>query len=274
MRPTWKLGLCGALVGVASFLLLVAPAVPANQSVSATVLPNGWKVTPAGKIVALAGDMPLRVLPLPDGRRVLVLTGGYHDHSLSIVDIAGGKILNTLELGKDWAGLATDSAGSTVFVSGGGPVPMGFERNLARNPVDAVVRESLSKPILRVSLQKDQLAPLPGLSIPDLAEKDRFIAGVAVARDGALFVVNTEADTVYKLHAGDGSVLASVKVGYRPFGIAISPDFQAVAVSNWGDKSVSLLEPASLKEISRVEVEAHPSDLAYGPDGRLFVANA
>ena len=96
-----------------------------------------------------------------------------------------------------------------------------------------MVRESLSKPILRASLQKDQLAPLPGLSIAGLEEKDRFIAGVAVARDGALYVVNTQADTVYKLHAGDGSVLASVKVGYRPFGIAISADFQAVAVSNW-----------------------------------------
>ena len=83
--------------------------VPADQSVSPTVLPNGWKITPAGRIVALAGDMPLRVLPLPDGRRALVLTGGYHDHSLSIVDIAGGKILQTLELGKDWAGLAADS---------------------------------------------------------------------------------------------------------------------------------------------------------------------
>ena len=137
-----------------------------------------------------------------------------------------------------------------------------------------MVRESLARPILRVSLQKDQLTSLPGLSIPGLAEKDRFIAGVAVARDGALYVVNTEADTVYKLHAGDGSVLASVKVGYRPFGIAISPDYQAVAVSNWGDKSVSLLEPASLEEISRVEVEAQPSDLVYAPDGRLFVANA
>jgi len=274
MRPTWKLVLCGALVGVASFLLLSAPVVPADQSAAPTVLPNGWKMTPAGRIVALAGDMPLRVLPLPDGRRALVLTGGYHDHSLSIVDIASGKILRNLELGKDWAGLAVDSAGSTLFVSGGGPVPNGLERNLAKTPVDAVVRESLSKPVLRVSMQKDQLTPLPGLAIPGLAEKDRFIAGVAAARDGALYIVNTEADTVYKLHAGDGSVLESVKVGYRPFGIAISPDFQAVAVSNWGDQSVSLLEPASLKEIARVGVETHPSDLAYAPDGRLFVANA
>jgi len=274
MRSTWKLILCGGLVSVASFLLLSAPVAPADQSVSPTVLPSGWKITPAGKILTLAGDMPLRVLPLSDGRRTLVLTGGYHDHSLSIVDIAGGKILRTLELGKDWAGLATDSAGSTVYVSGGGQVPNGFERNLAKSPVDAVVRDSLTKPILRVSLQKDQLTPLPGLSISGLAEKDRFIAGVAIARDGALYVVNTQADTVYKLHAEDGSVLASVKVGYRPFGIAISPDFQTVAVSNWGDKSVSLLEPAGLKEISRVEVETHPSDLAYARDGRLFVVNA
>jgi YVTN family beta-propeller protein len=254
--------------------MLSAPVVPADQSVPATVLPNGWKVTPAGRIVALAGDMPLRVLPLPDGRRALVLTGGYHDHSLSIVDIASGKILHNLELGKVWAGLAFDSAGSTVYVSGGGRVPSGFERNLVRTPVDAVVRGSLTNPILRVSMQRDQLTPLPGLSIPGLKEEDRFIAGVAVARDGALFVVNTEADTIYKLHAEDGSVQASVKVGYRPFGITISPDFQAVAVSNWGDKSVSLLEPASLKEISRVPVESHPCDLAYSPDGRLFVANA
>lgn len=143
------------------------------------------------------------------------------------------KILHNLELGKDWSGLAIDSVGSTVFVCGGGPVVEMFERNLERTPVDAAVRESLSKPILRVSLQKDQPALLPGISIPDLAEKDRFISGVAAARDGALYVVNTETDTVYKLHAEDGSVLASVKVGYRPFGIAISADFQAVAVSNW-----------------------------------------
>ena len=82
--------------------------------------------------MALPGDMPLRVLPLPDGRRALILTGGYHDHSLSVVDIAGGKTLHNLELGKDWAGLATDSAGSTVYVSGGGPILKKFEKAIWR----------------------------------------------------------------------------------------------------------------------------------------------
>ena len=274
MRPHWKSILCGALIGAASFLMMAGRNVPAEQSVQPTVLPNGWKVTPAGKLVPLAGDMPLRVLPLPDGHRVLILTGGYHDHSLSLVDIASGKVLQNLELGKVWAGLAADANFSTLYVSGGGPAPKGFERNLARNNVDPVLRGSIVDPLLRVSMQKGQLAPMPGLAIPGLADKDRFIAGVAVARDGSLFVVNTENDTVYKLFASDGSVSASAKVGYRPFGIAISPDFQTVAVSNWGDKSVSLLEPAMLGEIARVPVEAQPTDLVYAPDGRLFVANA
>ena len=133
---------------------------------------------------------------------------------------------------------------------------------------------SLSKPILRVSLQKDQLAPLPGLSIAGLAEKDRFIAGVAVARDGALYVVNTAGR--HGLQAAcRGWIRAGVGEGrVSPLRHCHLSRFQAVAVSNWGDKSVSLLEPASLKEIARVGVETHPSDLAYAPDGRLFVANA
>ncbi len=215
-----------------------------------------------------------RVLPLPDGRRALVLTGGFHDHSLSVVDIAGGKVLQTLELGKDWAGLAADSTASTLYISGGGPVTKQFIDDLEKNSVDAVVRESFSQPILRASLRSGRLAALPSLSIPGLAENDRYIAGMAVDRDGALLVVNMETDTVYKVRVEDGSVLASVKVGFRPFGIAIASDSQTVAVSNWGDKSVSLLEPASLKERVRVQVETHPTDLAYAPDGRLFVTNA
>jgi YVTN family beta-propeller protein len=274
MRPHSKLVLGSVLMAVASFLLLAGRVAPAEQDVQPTLLPNGWKVTPAGTIVPLAGDMPLRVLALPDGRRALVLTGGYHDHSLSLVDIAQGKVLQNLELAKVWAGLAVDATGSTFYVSGGGPAPEGFERVLARAPIDPIVSGSVSDPLLRVSMQNDRLTPLPGLPIPGLADNDRFIAGVAVARDGALYVVNTEDDSVYKLYTGDGSVRASAKVGYRPFGIAISPDFQAVAVSNWGDRTVSLLEPAMLGEINRVPVEAQPSDLVYAPDGRLFVANA
>src|SRR5208337_268932 len=65
MRANWKL-VCGSiLVGVAGFLVLAASVVGADKRAAPTVLPNGWKITPAGRAVALPGDMPLRVLPLP-----------------------------------------------------------------------------------------------------------------------------------------------------------------------------------------------------------------
>ena len=272
MRSNWKVVLYGLLLA-AGFVLLAGTNVPATPNAASTELPSGWKITPAGRVVALAGDMPLRVLPLP-GSRALVLTGGYHDHSLSLIDIAAGKVLQTLELGKVWAGLGMDSSESNIFVSGGGPLLERPGRNFQGVPLEPVVRESMSLPVLRVTLRNNRFTPQPGLPIPGLAEKDRFIAGVAVGRDGALFVVNSQKNTVYKLFPNNGSVVASVKVGYRPFAIAISPDSLTVAVSNWGDKSVSLLAAATLKEFSRVPVGAQPSDLVYSSDGRLFVANA
>ncbi|HUZ46554.1 MAG TPA: bifunctional YncE family protein/alkaline phosphatase family protein [Terriglobia bacterium] len=272
MRANWRAVLCGALLAVSSLLLLNGRSAPAAESVTPVELPNGWSITPAGKIVDLAGDMPLSVLPLPRSRRALVLTGGYHDHSLSLVDLADGTVLQTLELGKVWAGLGMDR--QNIFVSGGGPLLDKTRLYLEKMPLDPVVRRSLSKPVLRVALENGRLVPRPGLAIPGLASKDRFIAGVAVGRGGALYVVNNETDTLYKLDAQEGSVLASAKVGYRPFAIAISPDSKTVAVSNWGGKSVSLLDPATLREIARVPVGAQPSDLAYAHDGRLFVANA
>jgi YVTN family beta-propeller protein len=273
MRPTSNIFSFRTLA-LAATLAGAALASHAANSASPVVLPNGWKVTPAGSIVALPGDMPLRVFPLPGGRRVLVLTGGYHDHSLSLVDVGRGRILHSLELGKAWAGLAVDPRNSTVFISGGGPAPKGFEAVLEGTPIDPTVRESLSTAVLRVSVEGDRLVPQPALAIPGLKEKDRFIAGLAVGPDGSLFVVNTQTDTVYKLRPQDGSLLASVQVGYRPFALALSRDSLTLAVSNWGDKTVSLLDASSLKETSRIAVGAHPSDLAYGPDGRLFVANA
>jgi len=150
--------LCGLLL-LAGFLLLAGSNVPATLNAAPTELPSGWKITPAGRVVNLAGDMPLRVLPLRGGR-ALVLTGGCHNHSLSLVDVAAGKVIETLELGKVWAGLGMDSSGQNIFVSGGGPLLQRFDRNLKRVPLDPVVRRSLTKPVLRVTLQNNRLTSL------------------------------------------------------------------------------------------------------------------
>jgi YVTN family beta-propeller protein len=264
---------------IARLALLAATTVPlsfATAAPSKTVLPNGWSITPAGTLVKLGGDMPLRIVPAPDGHSMLVVTGGFHDHAIDVIDPDSGAVRQHLLLAKAWAGLAVDPGGSTVYVSAGGSWD---QKDLAKIPekanfTPAVVAESLSKSVLRLGWSNGALTPQTGLAIAGLGDADRFIAGVALDHDKHLLAVNIQTDTLYKLDPASGQTLATVKLGYRPFQIALSADGAHVAVANWGDMSVSVLNTADLKETAHISVGVHPTDLAFGPDGRLFVANA
>jgi DNA-binding beta-propeller fold protein YncE len=244
----------------------------AAPAAAAVPLPNGWKISPAGRTVRLLGDMPLRIVTAADGKSVFVVSGGYHDQVLSQVDPRAAAVRNQLFLGKAWAGLAVDPSG-TVYVAGGGPSTKEVEADRAVAALPPELKAGLSQPVLRLTSSAGDLKALAGLSIAGLQEDTRFTAGLAVDAEN-LFVANIKNDTIYKLNTRSSATAGSVKVGYRPFQIALSPDRATLAVGNWGDKSVSLLDAASWVERVRVAVGTHPTDLAYGPDGRLFVANA
>jgi YVTN family beta-propeller protein len=263
----------GRVAGFFAVAAAVAAFSPAN-SAPKTMLPNGWSITPAGTLVKLGGDMPLRIVAAPDGRSMLVVTGGYHDHAIDVIDPDTGTVRQHLLLGKAWAGLAADHDGSTVYVSGGGPETKDLEKLPERAKLSPETLAGLSKSVLRLGWSNGALSMQTGLGIAGLTDDDRFIAGVAVDREKHVLALNIQTDTLYKLDAATGQTLATAKLGYRPFQMALSPDGARVAVANWGDKSVSLLDTADLRERVRVPVGIHPTDLAFAPDGRLFVANA
>src|SRR4051812_7852619 len=85
------------------------------------LLPNGWHLTPAGKHVVTT-DLPLNLLPLKDGKHVLVATSGYNKHELSLIDIGGSepKVVSSETVRQSWYGLALDKAEGKVWWSGGG----------------------------------------------------------------------------------------------------------------------------------------------------------
>src|SRR5437763_494430 len=78
-----------------------------TDSTGAVTLPNGWRITPAGKHIKLPGDLPMKMASA-GGSQLLVLTAGYHDHSLSVVDIKTREVTNTLDVVKAWDGMAFD----------------------------------------------------------------------------------------------------------------------------------------------------------------------
>ena len=78
-----------ALVIVASTFAQDKPNVPGSTS-TGFLLPNGWHLTPAGKHLVIT-DLPLNIVPLKDGKRVLIATSGYNRHELILADISGDE---------------------------------------------------------------------------------------------------------------------------------------------------------------------------------------
>ncbi len=258
--------------GLSAITALAQPPAP-----KAVTLPNGWRLTPAGTPIPLPGDLPLGMQFSPDGKYLLVNTAGYHDHEVSVLDPAALKVTQSVNLGKDWAGMCFDPEGDDLYVSGGGTPDAEFLNIAAKLGAPPAMRETFHHPILHLGFAGGVLTQKKPIDIPGLPETPkknvRFIAGLATGPDESLYAVNLQTDTVYKLAGKPRTVAASAVVGYRPYAIALSPDGQTLAVANWGGRSVSFLRASDLKETVRVTAGSHPNALAWAKDGRLFVAN-
>jgi len=239
-----------------------------------TRLPNGWHITPAGKAITLPGDLPLKMVFSPDGKFLLVNTGGWHDHGVSMIDAATNTLAQSVDVDKDWAGLCLDPSGRTVFVAAGqGDTPFYLAQAVKDGQPPRRIA-SLQQTVLRLGFAGGRLTLQPPLVVPALDGKERWTAGLAARRDGALYMAEVEGDVVYKLTGSPATVAATAHVGYHPYSVALSPDGKTLAVSNWGGESVSLLDADTLRESVRVTVGSHPNEMAWGQDGRLFVANS
>ncbi|MGI4791244.1 MAG: bifunctional YncE family protein/alkaline phosphatase family protein [Janthinobacterium lividum] len=239
-----------------------------------TRLPNGWRITPAGTPIALPGDLPLKMLFSPDGKYLLVNTGGYHNHSVDVIDPATNKLVQSVDVDKNWAGLCFDPAGRTVYAAAGEGTTAYYVAEAVKNKQSARRVAALQETILRLGYADGRLTLQPALPVPSLAGKEHFTAGLASGRDGSLYMAEIEGDQVYKFK-GDPAVLqASFKAHYHPYAAVLSPDGNTLAVSNMGGRSVSLLDAGDLKEVGQVAVGSHPNEMVWAKDGRLFVANA
>src|SRR5438105_5043480 len=65
------------------------------------LLPNGWTITPVGKHVPLT-DLPLNIVPLPDGKHALVATSGFNNHQLSLIDLTTATVLDQQTVRQSW----------------------------------------------------------------------------------------------------------------------------------------------------------------------------
>jgi YVTN family beta-propeller protein len=108
---------------------------------------------------------------------------------------------------------------------------------------------------------------------------------IAIA-DGLVFVVNTPSDTVDVINTGTRKIVARVKVGIDPVGIAVRPDGKEVWVSNHVSDSVSVIDNdpssptylnvvATVQEFDRTAKSTRfdePVGIAFASNEKAYVA--
>jgi YVTN family beta-propeller protein len=76
--------------------------------------------------------------------------------------------------------------------------------------------------------------------------------------DRRVYVSDGRAGTVTVLDAQNYGVLATVKVGTRPWGIALSPDGKYLFTANGPSNDVSVVDLATNTEVTRVKAGESP----------------
>jgi YVTN family beta-propeller protein len=234
-----------------------------------TLLPNGWKIAPAGRHIQV-GDLPLAMAESPDGRWLLVSNDGYALPTISIVDVQHQNVRGTLQLDHAWLGLAWHPDGKHVYVSGAANNTV-HELNwtdgvLTRGP-DIVLGRPMETP--RPEAESENI------NRPDPVPQS-FIGGLALTPDGTrMFAVHVLGQIVSAVDLKTGHVLHSIELPAEGYTTIVSPDGATLFVSLWGGAKILAYDTRTFAPRGEIPVGEHPNAMTMTKDGRrLFVACA
>jgi YVTN family beta-propeller protein len=232
--------------------IVPSPLPPGPDTPGGYLLPNGWKLTPAGDQIPL-GDLPLRVVIRPDGKFLVATNNGDGEQGLTVVDLERQQKVLTVPLARSWLGLQFSGDGKRLYVSGGG-----------------------DNKILVYDFGDKGLQALSHEIVLGDREQELFPAGVCVDKqEKRLYTPLNLSNELAVIDLKTRSVAKKIAVGDHPYTCVVSGDGNTVYVSNWGSRSVSEVDTVALSEARRIEVGDHPNDMILSPNGRrLYVANA
>jgi YVTN family beta-propeller protein len=209
---------------------------------------SGWGVTPAGKHVA-CGDIAQKMVIAPDKKAVLAVCAGYNEAGVNITSLDAQRQRQFLPIKEVFNGLAFSRDGKTFYVSGG------------------------DSGLIHVFNYTDGKASLKEKVHPRESKSLVFLAGIAVhPSSGSLYVCNEANHEIWVLNPDTLHVEKTVIVGQHPHSCVFGADGRHLYVSNWGSRSVSIIDTKDNLHVREIAVGLRPNDMVLAPDGRLFVA--
>ncbi|PWS28607.1 hypothetical protein DHW03_01790 [Pedobacter yonginense] len=223
------------------------------ESTKQILLPNGWKLSPSGRSIAL-GDLPLNMQASSSGKFIAVTNNGQSTQSLQLVDAKTEKILDEKKLSKSWYGLAFSKDEKHIYVSGGN-----------------------DNTILNFSIRDHKLAESDTIKLGDAWPKNKISpAGISVNKANTLlFTVTKEDSSLYIIDPSLKKIKKKIQLPAVAYSCVLSPDESKLYVSLWGGRAVVVVDTQEEKMTNSIPVGDHPNELLLNKKGSyLFVANA
>jgi YVTN family beta-propeller protein len=215
-------------------------------------LPNGWKLTPVGKLLPL-GDLPLNIAISPSKKIAAITNNGESDQTIQLVDIEKEVILDSIVIGKSWLGLTFSDDSKYLYASGGN---------------DNI--------IVRYIILNNKLSVVDSIRIGKAWPVKISVAGIVLDDSKKrLYAVTKENNSLYVIDTQSKKVISRHELGGEGYTCLLSPDRKVLYISCWGGSKIILFDTKLEKISGSVAVGSHPNDMCLTKNGQyLFVANA
>lgn len=215
-------------------------------------LPNGWHLSPAGRMLPL-GDFPLNIAVSKTQRFIAVTNNGQSVQSLQLIDPKAEKILHSIIIPKSWYGLTFSEDEKFLYASGGNDNWI-LQYAIANN------RLQLKDSIKLGAKWPAKISPA-GITLDDQA--------------GLLYVVTKENNALYVVELRTKKIVHEEKIGHEAYACLLSKDKKELYISSWGGDQVIVFNTTTRSITSKIAVGDNPNELLLNKNGTLlFVANA
>ncbi len=217
------------------------------------LLPNGWKLSPAGRSMPL-GDLPLNMKLSRSGKYLAITNNGQSTQSVQLIDPKNERLLDEQKLNKSWYGLAFSYDEKHLYVSGGN-----------------------DNYIIDFKVQNGKICPHDTLRLGQPWPKNKICpTGLAItAKNDLLYAVTKEDNQLYVISLISRKILKKVPLSGMAYSCTISPDEKKLYMSLWGSSRVAVFDTKTQKINYTIKTGEHPNELLINKKGTLlYVANA
>jgi YVTN family beta-propeller protein len=226
--------------------------VPGKINTGQVLLPNGWKLSAAGRSLPL-GDLPLNLQLSSSGNLLAVTNNGQSTQSIQLINPKTEQLLDQQVIGKSWYGLAFSNDEKSLYASGGN-----------------------DNFILRYAIANNKLGKPDTLKLGKRWPTKVGPAGIAVNKGNTqLYTVTKEDSCLYVLSPQTGSIAQKIKLAAEAYSCILSADERTLYISLWGGGKVAVYDVQSQKIIKNITTGSHPNELLLNKKNTLlYVANA